>query len=204
MKKLSKAFILIIIIIFLLAIASVVLFDGLEPTSDIYIENNTVTCSIFPFCENQGEIENKICDYVLSELNNPNSNISTIKLGVEKIASEYGVNNLKVNINSEIGKNKIPITYTVDGESMVPTLQNGQTVLVEKTKNISVNDIVVAKSPKYGVIIKRVDQINGNQVHLISDNKNINYEEVNGTIYETKGITTWVDVSNIYGVAISY
>lgn len=83
---------------------------------------------------------------------------------------------------------------------MVPTLQDGQTILVEKTKDISVNDVVVANSPEYGVIVKRVSDINGDKVHLISDNKNVEHKIVNGRIYELKGITTWVDISNIYGV----
>ena len=83
---------------------------------------------------------------------------------------------------------------------MVPTLQDGQTILVEKTKDISVNDVVVANSPEYGVIVKRVSDINGDKVHLISDNKNVEHKIGNGRIYELKGITTWVDISNIYGV----
>ena len=62
----------------------------------------------------------------------------------------------------------------------------------------------MAQSDEYGGIIKRVDQINENKVHLISDNKNISYEYINGTLYEISGITTWVDISDINGVVIEY
>ena len=51
---------------------------------------------------------------------------------------------------------------------------------------------------------KRVDEVNNNQIHLVSDNKNIEYTQINGVIYETKGISTWVDFSDIYGVVIKY
>ena len=83
---------------------------------------------------------------------------------------------------------------------MLPTLQDGQSVLLNKTHDIHVGDIVVAESDEYGGIIKRVDQINGNDVHLISDNKEVSYEYINGVLYEVKGITTWVDISDINGV----
>ena len=87
---------------------------------------------------------------------------------------------------------------------MLPTLQDGQTVLLNKTHDIHVGDIVVAESDEYGGIIKRVDQINGNSVHLVSDNKEVSYEQINGVLYEVKGIETWVDMSDIGGVVIAY
>ena len=87
---------------------------------------------------------------------------------------------------------------------MLPTLQDGQTVLINKTHDVNVGDIVVANSDEYGGIIKRVDNINGNSIHLVSDNKNISYELINGKIYQLKGISTWVDISDISGVAIEY
>ena len=87
---------------------------------------------------------------------------------------------------------------------MLPTLQDGQKLLLNKTKNIHVGDIVVANSDEYGGIIKRVGDIEGDRVYLESDNKNINYEFINDTLYELKGITTWVNISDINGVIIDY
>ena len=87
---------------------------------------------------------------------------------------------------------------------MEPTLQDGQTILVNKTKDIEINDIVVANSSQYGNIVKRVDNIEGNNIHLVSDNKEVDYNIINGMIYESRGITTWVDLSDIYGVVEAY
>lgn len=204
MGKFSKFCFITIFIIFLVAVSSFIFSDNLlEPTADIYIEDNSVTCGISAYVENNDMIEKEICNFVLNELNNTNSDVDSIKKGVAEIGLKWGVENLNVVIDSSIGMDKIPVSFKVDGRSMVPTLQDGQSILVEKTKNISVNDIVVAESPQYGVIVKRVNKIDGNNVYLISDNKNIEYEEYNGMIYKTKGITTWVDISNIYGVVIS-
>ena len=137
-------------------------------------------------------------------MNNTNTSISSYRHGIEDICRQYGLENVKINIESSIGTNQIPILVTVDGTSMLPTLQDGQTVLLNKTHDIHVGDIVVAESDEYGGIIKRVDQIKGNEVHLISDNKGISYEYINGVLYEVSGITTWVDISDINGVVIRY
>ena len=69
---------------------------------------------------------------------------------------------------------------------MLPTLQDGQNVLVNKTQNVHIGDIVVANSSEYGNIIKRVDQVNDNQIHLVSDNKNVEYSQINGVLYEKR------------------
>ena len=81
---------------------------------------------------------------------------------------------------------------------------DGQNVLVNKTHDVKVGDIVIAESDEYGGIIKRVDEINENQIHLVSDTKEISYEYINGDLYEISGITTWVDTSDIGGGVISY
>ena len=114
------------------------------------------------------------------------------------------IENVEINVDSSIGPDQIPIIAYVDGTSMLPTLQDGQPVLLNKTHDIKVGDIVVAESDEYGGIIKRVDDIRGNDVHLVSDNKEISYEYINGDLYEVKGITTWVDISDIGGVVIGY
>ncbi len=87
---------------------------------------------------------------------------------------------------------------------MYPTLNDGQTVIVEKTKNIKVGNMVVANSSEYGVIIKRVSDIKGDKVYLTSDNTNVENEYRNGVLYQTKGITTWVNTNDIYGVVVKY
>ena len=64
--------------------------------------------------------------------------------------------------------------------------------------------MVVANSSEYGVIIKRVSDIKGDKVYLTSDNTNVENEYRNGVLYQTKGITTWVNTNDIYGVVVKY
>lgn len=137
-------------------------------------------------------------------MNNTNSNITTLKNGLKNISNNYGLDNPKIEVNSSIGENQIPVIFYVNGTSMFPTLQDGQNVLLNKTKNIHVRDIVVSDSKDYGIIIKRVVKITGNEVYLESDNKEVEYEYSNGYIYKKEGVKTWVDISNIYGVVIRY
>lgn len=132
----------------------------------------------------------EICDYTLDAMNDTTSNITTLKSGIKNICSKYGFENPKINVDSSIGKDQIPVIVHVDGTSMLPTLKDGQKVLLNKTKNIHVGDIVVAESDEYGGIIKRVGDIQGDEVYLESDNKNVEYKTVNGVTYEVKGVTT--------------
>ena len=194
-KKYILAFIIIIVIL--------AIFLTHESNSiNVYIDGENVTTSTQGV--NSDELNEEICDYTLQSMNSPNTNIDTLKSGIEDICLKYDINTTNIQIDSTIGENSIPVIFQVDGTSMLPTLQDGQDVLVNKTQDVNVGDIVVANSTEYGNIIKRVDQVNGNQIHLVSDNKNVEYQEINGEIYETKGITTWVDSSDIYGVVIKY
>lgn len=198
-KKIILALIILILIIF-----SGIIFLG-NNTVDVYNDGENVTVETTTFSDiDKHRLNKEICNYTLDVMNNTNTSISTYRHGIEDICRQYGLENVKINIESSIGPNQIPIIVTVDGTSMLPTLQDGQTVLLNKTHDIHVGDIVVAESDEYGGIIKRVDQIKGNEVHLISDNKGISYEYINGVLYEVSGITTWVDISDINGVVIQY
>lgn len=198
-KKIILALIILILIIF-----SGIIFLG-NNTVDVYNDGENVTVETTTFSDiDKHRLNKEICNYTLDVMNNTNTSISSYRHGIEDICRQYGLDNVKINIDSSIGPNQIPIIVTVDGTSMLPTLQDGQTVLLNKTHDIHVGDIVVAESDEYGGIIKRVDQIKGNEVHLISDNKGISYEYINGVLYEVSGITTWVDISDINGVVIRY
>lgn len=198
-KKIILALIILILIIF-----SGIIFLG-NNTVDVYNDGENVTVETTTFSDiDKHRLNKEICNYTLDVMNNTNTSISSYRHGIEDICRQYGLENVKINIESSIGPNQIPIIVTVDGTSMLPTLQDGQTVLLNKTHDIHVGDIVVAESDEYGGIIKRVDQIKGNEVHLISDNKGISYEYINGVLYEVSGITTWVDISDINGVVIQY
>lgn len=198
MKNLTK-FILILIIVIVGALGLIFISN---PTVDLYIDGENITCTIDrPFSE---ELNEEICEYALDSMNNISSNVSSLESGIKEICRENGLGEVNVNIKSPYGDNQFPVIYQVEGDSMEPTLQDGQTILVNKTKDIKANDIVVANSPEYGNIVKRVDDIEGNNIHLVSDNKEVDYNIINGMIYESRGITTWVDLSNIYGVVEAY
>ena len=137
-------------------------------------------------------------------MNNTTADAKSLKQGILRICLAHGLDNVKVKVDSSLGENKIPVLYHVQGKSMYPTLSDGQTVIVEKTKNIKAGNIVVANSSEYGVIIKRVSQIKGGKIYLTSDNTNVESEYRDGVLYETKGISTWVDSNDICGVVVQY
>lgn len=199
----AKKIILALIILFLLLFIG---FTFLGKSSvDIYIDGENVTVNTFTLTGTDTDSMNlEICDYTINVMNDTTTDITTYKSKISDICSYYNLDNVEINVDSSIGENQIPVIVTVDGTSMLPTLQDGQTVLVNKSHDVSVGDIVVANSDEYGGIIKRVDEVNGNSIHLVSDNKEVSYEYINGVLYEIKGISTWVDISDIGGVVIQY
>ena len=198
-KKIILALIIIIVTLFL-----AFTFLG-NDSVNIYIdgENVSVTTNTLSGADTQS-LNKDICDYTINVMNDTTTDITTYKTKISDICSYYGMDDVEINLDSSIGKNQIPVIVTVDGTSMLPTLQDGQNVLLNKSHDIKVGDIVVADSDEYGGIIKRVDEIDGTSIHLVSDNKNISYEYINGVLYEIKGISTWVDISDVGGVVIDY
>lgn len=196
-------------IILALLILIALLFLGLlminNNNVDIYIDGENVSVETHTMGNVDVDgLNNEICSYTVDIMNDTRSNATTLHEDIRNMCIDYGMENPTVNIDSILGPNQIPVIVYVDGTSMVPTLRDGQAVLLNKTHNIHVGDIVVANSSEYGGIIKRVDEVNGNKVHLVSDNKEISYEYINGVLYEIKGISTWVNVSDINGVVIDY
>ena len=198
-KKIILALTALIIIIAIFAF-----FIPKEESITVFIDGENVTVETNTYTNNDPNLNQEICDYTINVMNDTTTNITTLKEGILNISHKYGHENPKIKVDSVIGEDQIPILVYVDGTSMVPTLQDGQTVLLNKTHDIHVGDIVVAESEDYGGIIKRVAEIDGDEVYLVSDNKNIDYEYDNGILYEVKGITTWVDISDINGVVIKY
>jgi len=147
----------------------------------------------------------------LEGVEDPDSNVESIKTDMQNIASKYNYT-VQVKIVSQFGEDQLPMPATVKGTSMVPTLADGQSIVVLKTSDFKVGDIVVAHHPEYNLIVKRVGQINGSEVYLESDNKNIEVESqtryVNGvkqvvTITKTP-LNTWVPKSYVIGVVEEY
>lgn len=198
-KKIILAFIILVFLGFLV-------FTFLSNNSvDVYIDGENVSVNTYTLSNvDTSNLNKEICNYTVDIMNDTDTDIETYKNNVNEICNYYGLENAKITLDSSIGENQIPVIVIVDGTSMVPTLQDGQKVLLNKTHNINVGDIVVADSDEYGGIIKRVDEVNGDSIHLVSDNKDVSYDYINGNLYEIKGITTWVDISDIKGVVIDY
>ena len=199
----AKKIILALIILIFIGVLAFTYFG--QNSVDIYIDGENVTVSSNSFSVvDKSSLNTEICDYTVYIMNDTTTDLDTYKNNVKNICRKYGVNDVEINIDSVIGKNQIPLIVNVDGTSMVPTLKDGQKVLVNKSHDVNVGDIVVADSDEYGGIIKRVDDINADSIHLISDNKDVSYEYINGELYEIKGISTWVDISDITGVVVDY
>lgn len=173
-------------------------------TVDIYFDGENTTVSTNFNSDISYALNNEIMNYLSDNVYNSSTDVDTMREDIREICSSYGSIDCTVNIDSILGEDQIPFIVWAEGESMLPTIQNGQYVLVNKTHDIHVGDIVSVDSKEYGGIMKRVDKIDGDNVHLVSDNKNVIYKTINGVTYEYKGITTWVDISEIEGVAIQY
>lgn len=196
---------ILLAVIFIILISIFALNYISKDSVDVFIDGENITVTTHTLSNsNSKSLNSEICNYTLEVMNDTTSNITTLKNGIREICLKHNFKNPEINIDSSIGKDQIPVVVEVSGTSMLPTLQDGQKLLLNKTKNIHVGDIVVANSDEYGGIIKRVGNIEGDRVYLESDNKNINYEFINDTLYELKGITTWVNISDINGVIIDY
>ena len=199
----SNKIILVLIILIIIVCSFIFLFN--DNTVDVYINGDEVVVESHTLADiDSDRLNREICDLTLNVMNDTTSNITTLKDNITNICNEYGLSGVTINVDSIIGPNQIPVKAYVDGDSMFPTLKNGQSVVFNKTHDIHVGDIVVAESDEYGGIIKRVGDINGDSIYLVSDNKDVSYEYINGNLYELKGITTWVDISDINGVVIDY
>lgn len=199
----AKKIILALLILIFIAIFVILVISN--DSVDVYMDGENISVETHTL----GNVDTKtlnsdICNLTLNVMNDTSSNVTTLKKEISQLCNEYGMENPEINVDSSIGPNQIPVMMYVDGTSMLPTLHDGQHVLVNKTHNIHVGDIVVANSKEYGSIVKRVGDIQGDSVYLISDNKEVTYEYINGVLYEKSGIKTWVNISDINGVVISY
>lgn len=200
-KKIALTVVFILIIV---AAAYAFLPSMNSPTVNVYVDGENVSCSIIPFSPENQRIQEEICDYTLDSMYDQTYNVNGLKEGIENICIFNGLYRPHIIIDSNLGENSYPAIFQVEGNSMFPTLKNGQIVIVNKTKDLSVDDIVVANTSEYGVIVKRVSEIKDNRIHLVSDNKHIDYKEIDGIVYETKGIETWSDISTIFGIVKIY
>jgi len=197
--------------------AATVVYSGLDSNNiNIVVNTNGTTTtvgyqtalwgSVSP--NMQKEIKNKASEDIQSDT----STVDSIKTDLKTIASKYNYN-ADVKIVSQFGNDQLPMRATVRGTSMVPTLQDGQDIVILKTRNLNVDDIVVAVHPTYGLIVKRLTIIEGNQVYLTSDNKNVEITNTqtklpNGSVetvtVQKTPLNTWLPTNNVIGVVKVY
>ena len=133
---------------------------------------------------------------------NSNANVTTLKNEVKKICHEWRIDNPDIEIKSPYGENSFLYIGIADGISMEPTIKNGDKLILNKTRDFQVGDIVSAYyRPKHIDILKRVAKIEGNEVFLISDNVNGTFVK-NNQVYEYEGLRVWVNMTDINGVLI--
>lgn len=158
------------------------------------------------------QMEAEMQEKALVDVQDPNSSVKSIKNDIKAIAKKYNYT-ADVTIKSQFGTDQLPMPATVSGTSMVPTLEDGQEIIVLKTDNYKVNDIVVAFHSDYGMIVKRLKKIEGNRVYLMSDNRKVEVYTTetslgNGmveveTIKKTP-LDTWLPKGNLIGVVKVY
>jgi phage repressor protein C with HTH and peptisase S24 domain len=62
------------------------------------------------------------------------------------------------------------VALTVRGASMTPLLHDGDTLLVRVGSDVTVGDVIVARRPEHGYVVKRVARVNRESMVLASDN----------------------------------
>lgn len=148
----------------------------------------------------------------LVDVQDVDSSVGSIQMDMQNIASKYNYT-VKVKVTSQFGENQLPMPATVKGTSMVPTLQDGQEIIVLKTSDFKVGDLVVAKHPEYNLIVKRVAELNGSQVYLKSDNRQVEIVSnqvrvINGVkqvvTVEKRPLDTWLSRSDVVGIVKEY
>jgi len=198
--------IFIIAFIVIIALAASVAFIATEQSNHVEIILNTngtdvkvQASSILLFNRVPDTMLMEMKDKALIDVESDTSTVDSVKDDMKSIAESYNYN-ATIKIDSQFGTDQLPMPATVSGTSMVPTLKDGQNIILVKTKSFKVGDIVVARHPSYGLIVKRVSQINGGQVYLMSDNRETIVTS-NGVL---KGLDTWLPIDNVVGVVKQY
>jgi signal peptidase I len=155
---------------------------------------------------------NEMKNKAMNDVQDDASTVDSINSDMQSIARNYNYT-IQVKLVSQYGENQLPMPATVSGTSMVPTLKDGQSIIVLKTSDFKVGDLVVARHPTYDLIVKRVASIKGDQVFLKSDNRRIEIvgtqtQVINGvteqvTIEKTP-LDTWLPKANVVGVVKVY
>lgn len=165
-------------------------FEGGSSHIDVYVPQNDYN------------LQNEIYGCIVDQTYDSNANITTLKNEVRMICQDYGIYNPNISVKSPYGDDSFVYMGKAEGISMEPTIKDGSMLILNKTHDIHVGDIVSAEyNPRHMGILKRVSIINGDEVYFTSDNVNGTLIK-NGKEYAYDGLRTWVNISDIDGVLI--
>ncbi|MBU4536130.1 MAG: S24/S26 family peptidase [Euryarchaeota archaeon] len=190
-----------------LVAASSIALSSIEPTLNVNIQTDgsSTTVQSYTFWGMvPPQMDEEMARYAAEAINKPSSTLESIKAGVKSIAFKYNYTQVDVTIKSQFGEDQLPLPAVVKGNSMVPTLYDGQSMTVLKTADIKEGDIVVAFHPTYDLIVKRVSIIEEDRVYLISDNKEVEVTYTATSVITRTPLNTWVPRGDIIGVVKSY
>lgn len=198
----------IILLVIIAGIGSAIVIAQYSGAVTVNIETNgadiTVETSTLPFSSGPSSMEQEVAQYLANAIKNPNSTMESIKTDITAIGKKYNYDEVTVNLKSQFGENQLPLPAVVSGDSMYPTLNDGQNLMVLKTKNFKVGDIVISKHDEYNLLVKRVGKIEANRVYLMSDNKNVETIYEGNYIITKTPLNTWVPRDYIIGVVKEY
>ena len=209
-----RTWLIIGLLVLLLAASSAVYFTSNQHNTLITVKTNGTdvaiqSSSLFGVSD---AMINQMKNKAMVDVQDDASTVGSIKADMQSIARNYNYT-VQVILVSQFGENQLPMPATVSGTSMVPTLKDGQQIIVLKTSNFKVGDLVVARHPTYGLIVKRVAEIKEDQVYLKSDNRKTEIvgtqtQVINGVVeqvtIEKTPLDTWLPKSNVVGVVKDY
>lgn len=206
LNKNSK--ILIGVILLVLVAGAAIIISQHSNAVTINIETNgtdiSVEASTLAFNKDKSAMEKQMAEYLSGAIKDSNSTMDTIRTGITDIAHQYNYTQVTVNLKSQFGENQLPMPAVVSGDSMYPTLHDGQSLMVLKTGNFKLGDIVISKHDEYGLIVKRVGKIETNRVYLMSDNKNVETIYEGNYVITKTPLNTWVPRDYVIGVVKDY
>jgi hypothetical protein len=204
----KNSWIVIGIILVVLIAGSSIIFNQYNNSVTINIETNgteiSVEASTVPFNNVPEDMEQGILNYLVDAIKSPDSTLESIESDVKLISKKYDYSNVNVNLKSQFGENQLPMPAVVSGNSMYPTLKDGQDLIILKTENFKVGDIVISKHSEYDLIVKRVGKIENNRVYLMSDNKEVETIYEGNYIITKTPLNTWVPRNYVIGIVKDY
>lgn len=199
---LKKIYFLILFLLLLsISFASVYADSNININVIINGQQVSITDSSLNFLDsNRANMDNEIINFTANQVVDMYASTESYKQGVSDIAKTYGYDVVTVNIDSDLNDGSLPLVSAVKGTSMTPTLHSGDIIIINRTQEIKTGDVVVCNDTEYGLIVKRVGEVNGANVYLQSDNKSKELINDGGFFYVEEGLHKWVTLDRIYGV----